>query len=849
MFRDRVTANIDRLETSTLPWPWLLATWLSFIVLRNLLEGVLGPSHSIGFTYFASQSALMVLDHFVLFYASVFMAVTLILSSLTGERIDRVIRVSVPVWIIVLLPPLVDFLLTFGEGYRISYILSLEGVLVEFFDPRTALERISPGQRIEVVLACALAGAYVRMKTKRWWSAVLAFALVYLAIGLHGVLPSLFSRLAWWMRHDLAGASVPVGLTAAGGYAGSAAAAAYDAAFRSGGIVLEESRKLALLFLTVGTILGWTAYGRAAPASERAFRFGFRPLRALHFVGMAMFGFAFGWMLFAGEGVRLGSGGDTLGMLGALLAVLFAFLASVALNDLCDAEGDRTSGEPRPYALGMVTRRELLVQAGVFATLALLFAINVSYATFLIIALSMGLSLLYSSPPVRLKRVPILATLILGVLSYLAAVAGFSALAGERAFVLFPASVGWLLVLAFTAAFTAKDLKDFFGDRATGTVTIPTLLGPRAGRFVTALLVLVGYLLAPLFLPYGLLIWPALALGVASAVVVLRSEGRREDGLLLTAYLAFAFLVALLIVGNPETVVPDGSPVVAAHAAEFRAREHEAFGRWNDATDAYAVALEPLAAPTHRLLLQAGMAAYRAGRFDDAIARLEEAVDRTPTSPLGREHLIAAHRAVGNEGRALSLAAETANLGIRPRFFRAHEGALARDLGLHDRAVRAYRSALRLGAPAGETRVRLAELFEESGDIEAARRQLELASLAAPLSAAVADAVGRFHLRRGDAVGAVAHSIRATELDPANGLYWNNLGAALRGSSSYEQALAALDTAQRLSPRLPDIYVNRGLILEALGEPEDAMRQYLLALEIDPGLAPARDRLSDVSHR
>jgi len=849
VLRERLARTVERLETSELRWPWLLVTWLSFIVLRNLIEGVLGPSHAIGFTYFASQSALMVLDHFVLFYACVFLSITLLLSVLTGERVDRIIRASIPVWIIILIPPLFDFLVTFGEGYRISYILSLQGVLVDFFDPRIALERISPGQRIEIVVACLLAAMYVGAKTRRWGRAILTFVLVYLVIGLHGVLPSLFARLAWWMKHDLAGAGIPTALTAAGGYAGSAAAAAYDAAFKSGGIVLEESRKLALLFLIVATAIGWIVFSRAAPASERAFRFGFRPLRTLHYIGMATLGAAFGWMLFSGEGVRLGSGGDTLGMLGTLLAVLFAFLSSVALNDLCDEEADRLSRQPRPLALGMATRRDTVVQTGVFATLALLYAINVSYATFLIIALCLSLSFIYSSPPTRLKRIPIVSTFLLGVLSYLAAVAGLSALAGERAFVLFPPTVGWLLVLSFAAAFTAKDLKDIDGDRATGTITLPTLLGPRTGRVVVAILVLVGYLLAPLFLPYGLLIWPALVLGIASAIVVLKSEGRREDGLLLTAYLAFAFLIALLIVGNPETVMPDGNPIVASRGAELRAREHEEFELWPEAADAYAVALTPLAAPTHCLLVHAGVAAYRAGRAADALPILEDALKLSPMSSLAREYVVAATHDLGDVEAALSRATETANRGIRPEFFRAHEGALAVEAGQRARAVRAYEAALMLGAPNAATRVRLANLFELKGDLPAAARQLELAALANPHSALVADAFGRHLLRADDAAGAVAHFIRATELDESNGLYWSNLAAALRTTGEYESALAAVVVAVTLSPRLPDAYYNRGMTYEGLARTDDAIQQYLLALEIDPAFAPARDRLTHIAGR
>ena len=63
---------------------------------RNLLEGALGPSGAIGFVYFSSPSALMVLDHFVFFYLSLFLTFSLILSVLARERVGRVMKVMTP---------------------------------------------------------------------------------------------------------------------------------------------------------------------------------------------------------------------------------------------------------------------------------------------------------------------------------------------------------------------------------------------------------------------------------------------------------------------------------------------------------------------------------------------------------------------------------------------------------------------------------------------------------------------------------------------------------------------------------------------------------------------------------
>ena len=59
----------------------------------------------------------------------------------------------------------------------------------------------------------------------------------------------------------------------------------------------------------------------------------------------------------------------------------------------------------------------------------------------------------------------------------------------------------------------------------------------------------------------------------------------------------------------------------------------------------------------------------------------------------------------------------------------------------------------------------------------------------------------------------------------------------------HEESLRAIDEAARLGPRATEPYYNRGLTLEALGRTDEARRQYLLALELDPMNLPARSAL------
>ncbi len=824
-------AVIERLETSKVPWGYWLATFLGLVVARNLLEGALGPGRVLGFSYFASPSALMVLDHFQLFYASLFLALALILSSLSRERPGPVMKVMTPAWLLILLPPVLDFLVTAGQGMRITYILDLPPVVLRFFDPRVVLERISPGQRVEILAASLLGASYVWLKTRHLLRSLGAFAGVYLAIALHGFLPSAFARVVWLVTER---AQAP-------------AAEAYQAAFKSGGIVLEESRKLALLFLLTTCALGWAAFRAHAPLKARALCANVRPLRSLHYVGMAVFGIALAWAIFAPTGVAFGGAGDLLGVVAACAAVFFAFQASVFLNDIFDLETDRVSDPKRPLPSGALTRGDALVAVSVFSAAALLFALNVKYHTFLTLALALAVSFFYSAPPLRLKRIPVVATFVLGFASLLAALTGFSLIAEERAFALFPPRLAWLLVLSFGLAFAAKDLKDVDGDRATGTLSLPALLGPRAARGVTAALVLLGYLLVPAFLPYRMLSLLAIAVGTLSAVVVFVSR-RRVDRILLAVYLVFVLVAGIVVVRNVEAVLPDADHRVAAKAAELHGRTAQAKGDWERAAESYRAAADVFG-DDPGLLERTGVALVASGNPGAARVPLRRSLVAIPFSPVALEYLAVAERDAGREGIAREIVEDAIGRRVRPGVFLARLGELELGSGDPVSAQERFRAALRTGERDVPVRILLGDAYDAAGNTAAAERAYETTVERAPSSAEAHDALGRFRHRTGDLEGARDELLTAAALDPGNARSWNNLGVVYRDMSSHADALAALDRASALDPMLADVYYNRGRVLDALARYGEARRQYLLALEIDPSLAAARAALDESPSR
>ncbi len=823
----RLHNAIERVERSPHHWGLFLLTFVAFVVTRNLLEGALGPTGSIGFVYFSSPSALMVLDHFLLFYVSLFLGFSILLSILTGERVGAVMKVMTPAWAIILIPPVFDYIVTSGEGVRISYLLDLRAVVFRFFDPTATLDRVSPGQRVEIVAAMVLAVAYVWIKRRNWLRALIAFPLVYLLLLAHGILPNALARFAW----------------ATGRNPSAPPTFIYNVMYRAGGIVPEESRKLALVFLLSSCALGWWALKRHAPGKERALRTNLRPLRTLHYLGMAFFGIALGWAVFAPVGVAFTGGGDVLGIIGIALAVLFAFQASVNLNDLFDEEADRIVEAPRPLVRGALTRRDAVLAAGVMAGVSLLAALNVKYSTFLLVLLALLLSLAYSAPPLRLKRIPLVSNLSLGVISLLVCMAGFSAYAEERTFALFPPRLGWVIVLAFGLGFAAKDLKDRLGDGATGVVTLPVLLGEKRGRLATAVLVLLGYLVVPALLPYPMLVVPAVLLGIASAAVVMLWRYEHLDRVLLAVCLLFTLMVGVVVVFGVNAVMPGHIPVLVAKAAETRGRQAEAWNDWPNAGAHYAVAADVF---TDDATVQgrAGSALLQSGDPEAALPYLLTAVDLDPSRPVALQDLALTESRLGRDDVSKELMSDAVRRGMRPRVFLSLLGdELARQRE-YRAAVGAFTRALRAGQPDVPARMRMAEALLVMGKVEEAHAEFSTTVERRPSSPEAHDALGKFYNVVRQPALAAEQFAEATRLDPDEPVFWNNLGVAHREAGRFLESLSALDTATELAPRMIDPYFNRGQALERMGRGEEARRQYMLALELDPSFGPARAALS-----
>lgn len=839
----------------TLPWSWI-ALLLVWVVLRNLLEGVLERPGVLGFDWREDVSLAMMVLHFPLFYIALFLLLSLWIHLTSGRPMASVVRAVSLAYGVLLLAPVVDGLVSGGPGYDLRYLTGPGGFLIHFWNPLRAVNEVSPGQRVEIALACLLAALYAwtARRSRREPAdagapappagvqtghrrsgvpAAMAAAAgagigVYIISAALGMWPALAARLATFTN--------PGELTA------------YESVYRMGGLIAGESRRLAVSLslpaLAALPLFLW----RLAPDRVRPILRGLPWTRLLHYSAAAPLGCWLGYLVFRDHLPGLFANPlDWVAAFALWAAMAAAVLAAIAWNDLHDAGADRINAPRRPLASGLLQPRQARVWAAVCCSIALYLAWIVSYPALLLTSGCLILSWLYSAPPLRLKGLPGVSTATLAALTALSAMTGFSLVAGEAAVWAFPRRVLWLLLAGITLGFTAKDLKDRDGDAATGVVTLATLLPAGHARRLTALLVGIGYLLAPILLPIGAL-FTAVAILFSAAGTWMTLRIRRPDSPLLIAFMIFALVMAALLGGRADLLrgrLPDDS--LAAHAAVVRLEREVAQIHGLENAGLQPVAARESAAlrlaaiqggriPPERLdVLNARLAPPRQAL--EASARL---VESRPLRPLHWDLLFRSAMEAEGPGAAVAVSRHALNRLVRPGQFLANLAGLElKAAGATPQAGRYLAGAFLFHQDPGLLRVLWGDMRLFQGNPEAAARAYGKALEWSPRLPDAWAGLGQAEHAAGRLTEALTAFDRATALDPEDPWILNNRGVTLRDMGRLDEALAAFAESHGKAPGLPEPLLNLGLTCEALGRFDEARHWYGMALRVRPGWTPA----------
>jgi geranylgeranylglycerol-phosphate geranylgeranyltransferase len=232
-----------------------------------------------------------------------------------------------------------------------------------------------------------------------------------------------------------------------------------------------------------------------------------------------------------------------------MAAVLNA--ASNALNQIYDQEIDRINKPRRPLPSGRLTLAEAWVFTIVSYVVALVLAWMVApggrHECFWIVLVATLITVLYSVPPFRTKRLGIWANVTIAIpRGVLLKVAGWSAV--KTVFGLEPWFIGAIFGLFLLGASTTKDFADMEGDARGGCRTLPIIYGVRRA----------AWMISPSFIVPFLMI----AAGASAGILTGNSVLLQLLSVVMTAYGAY---VCYLMLRRPEDLAIEENHVSWAH--------------------------------------------------------------------------------------------------------------------------------------------------------------------------------------------------------------------------------------------------------------------------------------------
>ena len=489
---------VKNLEEAKITLPVFLLLLSSTVFTRNLLE-----------TYIVDSGTFVPIDdlqHAHLFFLAAFISSVLLITYLSKERVDKVSKVVLPAYsILIILVPIIDRLFLEEIKYAYIYDFSLPlstpnwSLIARSYVAFCAgLEYITIGQRIAVIVLVALATFYVFVKTNSTARTLITPFAVYTLTFFYSSYFNFFSFGTLYETYRLNH-------------------------FPSVTWIYFNS---VLVILIVIQILIWLlAYNKSkfiGLIKNLAVN------RSIHYLAMAGFG-----AFLAGQGAYT--------ILLVLICIMLLWQAAAAINDLHDVVSDKISKKGNLLVNGTFTRTEIKAMAVLCSLLALVLATTLSYAAILLVLCIIATSAIYSIPPLRLKKYPIVSIFMIAVGALLAFALGFYSGSTESAF---PTNMAYGILVCFTLAFNTKDLKDYEGDKENEIWTIPVIFGLKRGRIIIAFLDLVAYLVVPFVLGVNNLIIPAIIFGVATFLVVLREKSKEWQIFLL--YFLFLLFVPIL---------------------------------------------------------------------------------------------------------------------------------------------------------------------------------------------------------------------------------------------------------------------------------------------------------------
>jgi len=198
-------------------------------------------------------------------------------------------------------------------------------------------------------------------------------------------------------------------------------------------------------------------------------------------------------------------------------ALLYGLLngASNAYNQVSDLDVDRINRPGRPIPSGRISVKEALIFCFSVYALGLALAYKISFYFFVVTAICLIITTLYSTPPVYLKKRFLLSTATIALCqSWLFLLAGWVIIPNANPWEPTFWFIGLVLFILLFGACGTKDFTEIEGDSRYGMKTLPILYGKETAARFTGPFFVLPFVLIPIGVYTGLLVQTAIILMV-----------------------------------------------------------------------------------------------------------------------------------------------------------------------------------------------------------------------------------------------------------------------------------------------------------------------------------------------
>jgi 4-hydroxybenzoate polyprenyltransferase len=537
---DRIINNITSLKISISNWT---IAFVGVVFMRFFLEFFSNPSYYGG----SITSDASTLIHYALFYFVTLISIVLVVWYLSKRKpgLQNLFLFGLPlIW----LSPVIDILFSSGKGFVMTYMFDAGPKLLlaflTFFGPKFNYGA-TIGIRIEIFVILCFIGFFVWQVRRKFWPVILAVVFSYTIIFVFYSIPGVIYTISHIKNLQLSyqtevtdflqrsivnsniGQNIQDGLVTYGSY----------------NIFLEfgANRLYSQIFFLLSFCLLGLWFFKTQKQKFLAVITNSRPERVLFYWLLVLAGLL--GSFFLGFGV-FRSWVDIMSLTTLLISWYGAWMFSVHTNDIADIKIDSITSLNRPIINNTLSVDDTKQTAIIWFLVSLVGSFVVGYYPFFMNIVFLSAYYIYSVPPLRFKKIPILSSFSISIACLSSIVAGFFFLSADKNFTIFSPILALGIMLVFTLGVNIRDIKDVAGDKEDDILTLPVLFS-RNGEKIVATLFAISFLLIPFIISFYTLYIIAIPTAFIGYKMVLRKPYKEKY--VFAVCFSFFFITVLFI--------------------------------------------------------------------------------------------------------------------------------------------------------------------------------------------------------------------------------------------------------------------------------------------------------------